>query len=117
MRKIIPRKYNDESTTEAYRFVFYCECCGKAVSTYHSTTSACYTPKLFESVAKRRAQEALWLRDHRTAYEDASRETLQKLNRCESCGSLVCNDCSVIDDESGGKTYCTACAFEMHSGK
>lgn len=112
MSTITVRRYDDESTTELFKFVFYCEHCGKIVSTYESTSNACYTPKLFENPAKRRAQELLWLNDHKAAFVTASKEALKKLNRCENCGSLVCDNCSDIDDKDEGNLYCHTC---MHA--
>lgn len=104
------RKYKDESTTEFYKFAVYCECCGKVVTTHLSTSEACYKPHIFSSISARRAKELLWIKGHDEAFENASQEALQQLNRCESCGKLICNDCTVIDEAHDGGVYCKSCA-------
>lgn len=102
-------KYMDESTTEEYRFTFYCECCGKFVKKYASTSPACYKPKLFSSPSERKARELLWMRGHDEAFENASHEALQVLNRCEVCGALVCDECTIISDKLNGGVCCKNC--------
>lgn len=111
------RKYADESTTEEYKFLIYCEHCGKQVLEYADSPEVSYKPKLFMDASKRRAKELLWLTGHKKAFEEASDKALQKLNRCEVCGRLVCNDCYVFSDELDGNVCCKECMSQIAAQK
>lgn len=108
------RRMEDESTTEQFKFTVCCDRCGKTVKTSISTTEACYRPRLFMDAAARRAKELLWLDAHREAKENAARDALQELNRCEVCGALVCNACTVISEALEGGVCCLDCAEKLH---
>lgn len=110
MNVLTIQRMEDESTTEQFKFIAYCDRCGKVVKTSVSTTDACYRPKLFMDTAARRAKELLWLDAHREAKQNAAREALQELNRCEICGALVCNACTVFSEALEGGVCCTSCA-------
>ncbi len=106
-------RFEDESTTECFKFVIRCEHCGKIVKTYQSTSAACYKPKLFSLPSARRAKELLWLRAHDEARENATQEALNELNRCESCGTFVCDECSVFAEKLDGGVACKKCAEKL----
>lgn len=110
MNVLTIRRMEDESTTERFKFIAYCEHCGTAVKTCISVTEASYRPKLFMASAARRAKELLWLQAHTQARENAIREALQELNCCEVCGAMVCNACTVISDALEGGVCCAKCA-------
>lgn len=102
----------DDSTTDEFRFTTRCQRCDAAVKTFVS--EAHYKPRLFMDAAARRAKELLWLDAHRDARENAAREALQELNRCEVCGALVCNACTVISEALEGGVCCLDCAEKLH---
>ena len=106
-------RYEDQSTTEIYKFVIRCECCNKIVKMYQSSSCACYKPRLFASLAERRAKELLWLRGHDEALDNATAEAFQELNRCEKCGLFVCDNCSVFIDNVETNIVCKSCAKEL----
>lgn len=110
-------QYEDQPTTEIYKFIIRCECCNKIVKMYQSSSSACYKPKLFSSLSKRRAKELLWLRGHDEAMENATAEAFQELNRCEECGMFICDDCSVFLDDADIGIVCKSCAKELAKRK
>ncbi len=101
--------FEDQSTTEVFKFIIRCEQCGKVVKTYQSTSSACYKHKFFQSPSERKAKELLWLKGHEEALESATTEAFRELNRCEICGAFVCNDCSETTDELDGGVACKRC--------
>lgn len=113
MNKLTVSRLEDESTTEQFKFIAYCDRCGAAVKTHVSISEACYRPKLFADAASRRAKELLWLQAHGQARENAVREALQELNRCEVCGAMVCNACTVISEELEGGVCCPDCAEKL----
>ena len=114
MLDAVTKKYGDASTEEQFHFSFFCDCCGKVVSTTKLAFHPGFEKKLFLSRTAQRARELVWQRDHDSAYERANVEALKKLNRCVMCGAAICNDCTVECDEADGKTVCVKCAKEHH---
>ena len=110
MLDAVTKKYVDSSTEEQYGFSFFCDCCGKVVSTTKLAFRPGFAKKLFLSRTEQRARELVWQRDHDSAYERANVEALKMLNRCVVCGAAICNDCTVECDEVDGKTVCVGCA-------
>ncbi|MCQ2449804.1 MAG: hypothetical protein MJ132_06415 [Clostridia bacterium] len=110
MLDAVTKKYIDASTEEQFAFSFFCDCCGKVVSTTPLTFRPGFKKKLFISKAERKAREMLWQKDHDAAYERANIEALKQLNRCVVCGAAICNDCTVECEETDGKTVCIDCA-------
>lgn len=109
-------RLEDESTTEQFKFIAHCDRCGSVVKTCISVTESCYKPRLFMHAAARRAKELLWLQAHEQAKENAAREALQELNRCEVCGAMVCRSCTVISDALDGGVCCRDCARLVDRG-
>ena len=95
----ITKKYTDESSMKQFKFVFYCDCCGKAIQTQAYDFNSAFAQKTFLSND-----------EHAAAYERANNEVRLNLNRCEICGDMICEDCSVYSDELGGGVCCTKCA-------
>lgn len=106
-------RYEDQSTTEVFKFVIRCEKCGKIVKTYQSSSGACYKIRIFMSPSERKAKELLWLRAHDEALDDVTAEAFRELNRCEVCGAFVCDACSVFSDRLGGGIACKNCAEKL----
>ncbi len=114
MLDAVTKKYVDGSTEEQFRFSFFCDCCGKLVSTTKWAFHPGFEKKLFLTRAEQRARELVWERDHDSAYERSNVEALKMLNRCVICGAAICNDCTVECVEADGKTVCVNCAKEHH---
>ena len=106
MLDAVTKKYVDASTEEQYSFSFFCDCCGKVVSTTKYGFHPGFEKKLFLSRTEQKARELIWQRDHAAAYERANVEALKKLNRCVVCGAAICNDCTVECHEVDGRTVC-----------
>jgi len=106
----ITRRYSDKSTTEVFRFSFFCDCCGKELNTTPVKFRSGFSPKLIMSASERRIREILWLRDHDAAYERANREVLDTFNKCEICGDYICDDCVEVCTELDGRLCCYKCA-------
>lgn len=114
MLDTVTKKYVDASTEEQFNFSFFCDCCGKVVSTTKLAFRSGFEKKLFLSRTEQKAREIIWQRDHDSAYERANVEALKKLNRCVVCGTAICNDCTIECNEVDGKTVCVKCAKERH---
>lgn len=112
MLEAVTKKYIDSSTEEQFEYSFFCDCCGKNVSTTRYSFKPGFAKKFFLSRTEQRAREIIWQRDHDSAYERANIEALKILNRCVLCGAVVCGDCTVECEETGGKTVCLTCAKE-----
>ena len=63
-----------------------------------------------ESGDEKEARAIIYASEHGKAYERANNEVRLNLNRCEICGDMVCEDCSVYSDELGGGVCCKKCA-------
>ena len=114
MLDAVTKKYVDASTEEKFSFSFFCDCCGKVVSTTKLAFHPGFAKKFLLSRSEQRARELVWRQDHDSAYERANVQALKLLNRCVICDSAICNDCTVECDEVDGKTVCVTCAKEHH---
>lgn len=108
----VTKKYQDESTLEVFRFTFFCDCCGKALHASEWKFGEEFPPKLILSTSEQKARQIIWAKDHEAAFERANREILGKLNRCESCGARICDDCARVCEAMGGSVVCKTCAAE-----
>ena len=106
----ITKKYTDESSMKQFKFVFYCDCCGKAIQTQAYDFNSAFAQKTFLSNDEKEARAIIYANEHAAAYERANNEVRLNLNRCEICGDMICEDCSVYSDELGGGVCCTKCA-------
>ncbi len=109
MLKSVTKKYEDLSTMKQFAFVFFCDCCGKSIPTPKLEFISGFRQKPFLTNDERQARAIIYAADHDKAYERANNEVLHELNRCESCGEMICDDCSVYDTELDGKVYCRKC--------
>ena len=116
MLDAVTKKYVDASTEEQYSFSFFCDCCGRVVSTTKLAFHSGFEKKLFLFRAEQRARELVWQRDHESAYERANIEALKKLNRCVVCGAAICSDCTVECDEVDGKPYASDAQRNITTG-
>lgn len=106
MTNIAAHNYIDESTTEEFRFIFRCDCCGKVILNFSSKNENCYKTKLFSS---QKDKEKMWIKGHDEALMKAKQLALEQLNRCEVCGKLICDDCVEESDELNGGLRCKKC--------
>ena len=110
MLEPVTKKYEDGSTLEVFRFIFFCDLCGREVSEITYPYTPPFKAKLFISRSERKARELIWQSDHASAYDRANREILLHLDRCPVCGRRVCDSCFV--DVAG---ICQACADKEKS--
>lgn len=104
------KKWEDLSNTKAFKFVFFCDCCQKAIPSPEYGFNSGFKPKLFITEAERRARELIWQRDHEAAYERANVYMLtNRIHTCEVCGANICGDCAVFCDELKGGVCCDNC--------
>jgi len=108
--KPVTKRYQDMSTMKQFEFVFYCDCCGKALSTTVIGYDSGFRKKFFLTSDEREARAIIYADNHGKAYERANNEVLHELNRCEKCGDMVCEDCTVFESEKEGKVYCIKCS-------
>lgn len=110
MLDAVTRRWEDRSTIKTFKFVFFCDCCGKAISPPEYQFKSGFKPKILMSGPERKARELIWLRDHDAAYERANVYMLtEQIHTCEICGAHICGDCAVICDELDGGVCCQAC--------
>lgn len=109
MLRPVTKKYSDESSIRQFRFTFYCDCCGKAIPAPAMEFDSGFRKKTFLTNEEREARAIIYANEHRAAYERANNEIRLVLNRCERCGDLICEDCSVYDESLGGGICCKKC--------
>ncbi len=51
------------------------------------------------------------------AYERANIEARFELNKCDICGDMVCDDCTVFDADLNGKICCKNCHEKRVQGE
>ncbi|MBP3415453.1 MAG: hypothetical protein J6L81_09695 [Clostridia bacterium] len=110
MLEPITKKYEDASTIKQFEFIFYCDCCGKAIPTTVIKFRSGFRKKFFLTNDEREARAIIYASDHGKAYERANNEVLHELNRCEKCGDMVCDDCTVFSKDIDGRVYCRKCS-------
>ncbi len=107
------KKWEDQSTTKKFKFLFFCDCCAKPFPSTEYEFHSGFRPKIIMSEAERRARELIWIRDHESAYERANLDMFQNyLHRCEICGDHICGDCAYACDEIRGSVCCEKCLKE-----
>ena len=104
------KKYTYESSMKQFKFVFYCDCCGKAIPAQAYNFNSVFAQKTFLSNDEKEARAIIYASEQGKAYERANNEVRLNLNRCEICGEMICEDCSVYSDELGGGVCCVKCA-------
>ena len=110
MLKPVTKRFADNSTLTRFDFSFYCDCCGKELPPVVITSQFGFRKKLFLSREEREARAIIYANDHRKAYERANNEARHELNRCEKCGELVCEECTVYGALESGGVCCKRCA-------
>lgn len=111
----ITKKYADDSSLKQFRFTFYCDCCGKAIPTQAYDFHNNFLKKKFLSNDEKEARAIIYASEHSKAYERANNEVRLNLNRCEICGNMVCEECSVYTDKLNGGICCKICAEKLEN--
>ena len=111
MLKSVTGRFRDKSTAKQFEFEFYCDCCGKAISTPVLEFINGFADDGHITAAEAEARDILYAFEHRNAYERANIEARFELDRCEKCGDMVCQDCSVFADDKG-HIFCNNCIAE-----
>ncbi len=112
MLEPVTKKFEDGSTLEHFKFIFFCDRCGKPVKVVTYPYNPPFKPKFFLSKSEQRARELIWQSDHASAYDRANKEVLLSFNRCPVCKERVCDDC--FDAEEG---MCRSCKNEHERHK
>lgn len=110
MLRSITKRFADNSTMTQFEFEFYCDCCGKPLPPIKITPQNRFKKKLWLSRDEREARAIIYANDHSQAYERANNEVRHELNRCEVCGEMVCEDCTVYGALKYGGVCCKHCA-------
>lgn len=110
----ITKKYTDESSMKQFKFVFYCDCCGKTIQTQPYDFNSAFAQKTFLSNDEKEARAIIYASEHGKAYERANNEARLELNKCEICGDMVCEDCTVYGAKLDGGVCCKACAGKQN---
>lgn len=107
------KNWKDKSTTKKFKFVFFCDCCGKELPSPEYEFHSGFKPKIIISEAERKAREIIWKSDHDAAYERANLYMFQNhIHTCEICGAGICGDCACVCDELEGGVCCDKCLKE-----
>ena len=107
MLKPITKQFSDKSTMEQFEFVFYCDCCGKPITTTIHKYDDRFEKKTFLSESEREARAIIYADEHAKAYERANNEARLEFNNCEVCGLMLCEDCSFYNQDGG--IVCKSC--------
>ena len=110
MLKAVTKRLADKSTIKQFEFEFYCDCCGKPIKTDVLEFISGFKDKIFLSNDEREARAIIYASDHGKAYERANNEARLELNKCEICGDMVCEDCTVYSAGLGGGVCCKNCS-------
>ena len=111
MLKSVTKKYLDKSTVTHFEFEFFCDCCGNIITTPILEFFNGFADEKHITDAQREARDILYSFEHRNAYERANIEARFELDRCEKCGDMVCQDCSVFINDKG-HVMCKKCIKE-----
>lgn len=109
MLKPVTKRYEDISTMKQFGFIFFCDCCGKAIQPPALEFVSGFRQKMFLTNEEREARAIIYASDHGKAYERANNEALHELNRCEVCGDMVCEDCTIYSEEGSVGVRCKNC--------
>ena len=110
MLKSVTKRFADNSTMKQFEFEFFCDCCGKPIKTDIIEFISGFRDKSFLTNDEREARAIIYANDHGKAYERANIEARLELNKCEICGNMVCEDCTVYSENLNGGFCCKDCA-------
>ena len=96
----ITKRYEDASNMKQFEFIFFCDCCGKAMPSTVLQFRSRFRQKLFLTSDEREARAIIYADHHGKAYERANNEVRHELNRCEICGDMVCEDCTIYNEKN-----------------
>lgn len=113
MLKAVTKRFADKSTIKQFEFEFYCDCCGKPIKTDVYEFVSGFKDKKFLSNDEREARAIIYANDHGKAYERANNEVRLELNKCEICGNMVCEECTVYGVNLQGGLCCKNCAEKI----
>lgn len=117
MLNAVTKKFTDNSTIKKFKFVFYCDCCEKPVVPVMYDFISGFKDKVFLSADEREARAIIYASDHKKAYERANIEARFEFNKCDICGDMVCDDCTVFDADLNGKICCKNCYEKSKKGE
>ena len=106
----VTKVYMDKSNIKQFSFVFYCDCCGRELPAAVQEFRSAFQKKRFLTNGEMEARAIIYASEHAKAYERANNEILHELNRCEICGAMICESCSVYPEHLGGGVCCRKCA-------
>ena len=106
----VTRKYEDASTMKQFEFIFFCDCCGKRMPSSVMEFRSGFRTKFFLTNDEREARAIIYADNHNKAYERANNEVRHELNRCEMCGDMVCEYCTVYNENNNDVVICRKCS-------
>lgn len=113
MLRPVTKRFADNSSLSRFAFEFYCDCCAKPLPTIVIKTNTRFKKKLWLSHDEREARAIIYADEHNKAYERANNEIRHELNRCETCGEMVCEECTVYGVLESGGVCCKRCAENL----
>ena len=85
MLKPITKTFTDKSTMEQFEFVFYCDCCGKPISSTIYKYENRFEKKKILSKSEQEARAIIYADEHAKAYERANNEVRLEFINCKVC--------------------------------
>ena len=99
----LTKRFSDESTEQAFKFTFYCDCCDAGFQSPPIPFSEAGTEK---DKKPAHIRKLLWQTEHEDAYERSNRRAMRCFTKCAKCGKWVCEDCL---DEFAKTPLCPGC--------
>lgn len=97
MLKAVTKKVIDRSTDKFFKFEFYCDRCGKKLTSKPYYFEHSFPDRLTDG--EKKAKEIMWRVEHDIAFERANLEVRLKFNECNSCGNIVCDECLSLNED------------------
>ena len=113
MLNSVTKKFTDRSTIKKFIFEFYCDCCSSPLQMMEYDFISGFKEKVFLTNDEREARAIIYASDHKKAYERANQEARFLLHKCEKCGNMICEDCTVFDAD--GSVICKQCSDKLNS--
>ena len=112
LKRPVTEKYEDKSTMDRFKFVFYCDCCKNPLPEKEYR----FFPRKHRLFRRKPAKNRVmlqWENDYAAAFERANMDMQNHyVHLCEICGKIICKNCAVFCDELGGSVCCKRCLSE-----
>ena len=104
-------RYTDLSTKRYFRYVFYCEGCGKAISSMKIKYRTSIRKKPFYTKSEKIWRTVDYESDQLMSFEMANLEMKYRyISVCGICGASICSDCAIMcEDGEDEYIVCEKC--------